>query len=184
MSEGMFFRSSRRCSIKSFSSCSRSFLSMVLSYHKKRAPGNVFSKEKLPRRLSSAGKRQGVLKILSEHLQIVKKGLETVNALNWGCAAYSLYASSHRARRLPAISLYRQFQGVLKILSEHLFLRRNRQKDVWSFRRLDYLFTAFSMYRVRIVATWALVALPLGRSMPSEPLMMVSPTVHCKASLA
>ena len=57
MSEGMFFRSSRRCSIKSFSSCSRSFLSMVLSYHKKRAPGNVFFKREIAPPLIVGGKK-------------------------------------------------------------------------------------------------------------------------------
>ena len=54
LSPGIFFRSSRRCSIKSFSNCWRSFLSIPVFYHRNSGSRNG-SPEKDPRRIFSFG---------------------------------------------------------------------------------------------------------------------------------
>ena len=67
-------------------------------------------------------------------------------------------------------------------------LSKNKFFDRLKIRRKNpanfFYFTTVSIKRIRMVATWARVALPWGRSLPSEPFTSPTATAHERASTA
>ena len=83
----------------------------------------------------------------------------------------------------PALINYIRFVTAFQGKPQKNCLPANRPGDRWEM--YTYAFSLCeAVKRFRMAANWQRVAVPVGRSLPSVPLMRPWPTAHCMAGTA